>query len=447
MDYREALAYLYSFADYERLTRMPYGPAAMNLPRTERLLARLGDPHQAYPIIHIAGTKGKGSTAALVAAALQAAGYRVGLYTQPHLHTYRERIRINGCLISPTELADLVAAVRPHVEAVHQTAPDLGRLTTYEIGTALALWHFARQRVDIAVLEVGLGGRLDATNVVTPTVAAITLIGYDHTQVLGNTLAAIAGEKAGIIKPGGVVVSAPQPAEALAVIAARCRERRARLVLVGYDTPLAEVLDGGQVPGRPYQVVRLPGLGQQPFPLPLLGAHQAVNAAVASAILAECHAAGIPVPPSAIRAGFARVAWPARLEILAERPLVVADGAHNLESARALARALTDCCRYRRLFLVLAILADKDIPAIARALVPLAEQTIVTRTAHPRAAAPETILAALPVGARAATAPSVAEALEVARAQAGPDDLICVTGSLSAAAEARTALGRAVESD
>ena len=231
MDYRESLAYLMKYADYERL---PRSGIVWDLRRIERLLKRLGDPQYAARAVHVAGTKGKGSTSAMIAAILRQAGYRVGLYTSPHLLSFTERIRVNGRPIAETDWARLVEVVQPHVEAENALG-DLGELTTFEILTAMAFLHFREVRADYQVVEVGLGGRLDATNVVRPEVCVITSISYDHTDVLGDTLAKIAGEKAGIIKPGATVVSAPQAAEAMEVIERVCREKGAPLLKVGRD--------------------------------------------------------------------------------------------------------------------------------------------------------------------------------------------------------------------
>src|SRR3972149_6128369 len=231
MNYREALEYLLKFADYERISR---AGIVWDLKRIERLLARLGDPQNAAKSVHIAGTKGKGSTSAMIASILKSAGYKVGLYTSPHLLSYTERIQYDGKPISENDWAELTETIKPHVEAENRIG-DLGQLTTFEIFTAMAFLHCKRVKADWQVLEVGLGGRLDATNVVKPEVCVITSISYDHMDVLGNTLAKIAGEKAGIIKSGADVVSAPQFPEAMEVIERVCRERRVKLVKVGEE--------------------------------------------------------------------------------------------------------------------------------------------------------------------------------------------------------------------
>src|ERR1700730_10504212 len=231
MNYQEALAYLYSLSDFERGGPYTHEPTE-NLPRESYLLAQLGNPQQDYSCTLIAGTKGKGSTAVLIEQVLRQAGLRTGLYTQPDLHTFRERIRVNGRLISESEAAELLTEIRAVIEHIQEQG-TFGPFITYEVATALALLYFSRQRIDHAVLEVGLGGRVDATNVIQPLVSVITSISYDHMQILGNTLTQIATEKAGIIKPHGVVVSSAQSPEALLAIAAMCHKPHASLVRIG----------------------------------------------------------------------------------------------------------------------------------------------------------------------------------------------------------------------
>ncbi|MBI4297638.1 MAG: bifunctional folylpolyglutamate synthase/dihydrofolate synthase [Chloroflexi bacterium] len=437
MDYSAAIEYLLSFTDYERLPGQAYAEANFDLRRVEALLAKLGNPHLGPRTVHIAGTKGKGSTAAMIASALQAAGHRVGLYTSPHLLDIRERFQVDGQLIHQNELAALVAQLKPKVEAVNREA-SFGLLTTFELLTALAFLHFARQRVDYQVLEVGLGGRLDATNVVVPSVCVITSLSLDHTAVLGPTLAHIAQEKAGIIKPGVVVVIAPQREGARAVLRAVCRDKGARLVEVGQDITW-EVLsrqEEGQalvVGGRQ---------GRYKLWLPLLGDHQAENAAVAVAALEA-----LEVDALSIVAGLAGVSWPGRLQILRRSPWLVVDGAHNPYSAAKLAQALRHYFDYQRLILVMGASSDKDIAGMAEALAPQASLVLATSSGHPRASDPkEIVLQFLNRGVEARVASGLESALRQAQAYAGPRDLICVTGSLFLVAEAlelaRTAVPR-----
>ncbi|MBI3978739.1 MAG: bifunctional folylpolyglutamate synthase/dihydrofolate synthase [Chloroflexi bacterium] len=441
MNEQEALDYILGFTDYERSKTERYSAEQFHLSRMARLLAELGDPHRRIPAVHIAGTKGKGSTAAMIASALRAAGYRVGLFTSPHLHHFRERIQLDGEPIAPAEFAALVERVRPAVERVMAEACH-GPVSTFEIATALAFCFFAERDADFQVLEVGLGGRLDATNVVHPLVATITSVSLDHTHILGSTIEAIAREKAGIVKAGGVVVAAPQRPEAMAVIAATAEAQGARLVRVGADVTFAAAepparLRPGEAAGIGQRLVVTGRLGRYELRIPLLGRHQQENAAAAVATL-ECLAEQrVRVTPAAIRQGLETVRWPGRLEIIGSRPLVVADGAHNPDSARRLAEALREYFDYRRLFLILGASADKDVAGIVGELVGVADLILATRSHHPRAAEPVWLAQLVEqAGGPAEICLTVEAALDRAHSLAGPDDLICVTGSLFVAAEA-----------
>ena len=430
--YEEALDYIYSFTDYEKTTSYRYAPKFFDLARMERLLASLDNPHRRFPSVHIAGTKGKGSTAAMTASVLQAAGYRTGLYTSPHLHTFRERIRVDGQLIERAEVVVLAERLRPLVEGVEG-------ITTFEVMTAMAFLHFVERGVDFAVLEVGLGGRLDATNVVSPLVSVITSLSYDHTHILGHTLAQIAREKAGIIKRGVPVVSAPQPPEAMAVIEQVCREREAELVVVGRDW----TWEAGEanLKGQWFKVAG--GGGQEAsrsFWIPLLGRHQLINATIVVAAVEMLRRQGVHIPEASVREGLRRVRWPGRLEVLGRRPFLIVDCAHNADSAQKLAAALRELFAYRDLILVFGASADKDIRGMMRALLPLAREVILTRAHHPRAADPgELREEARSLGWEAAISEDVAGALSQALKLADEDDLVCVTGSTFVVAEAREA--------
>lgn len=424
----EAAAWLFSFTDSE--AKLPRTPQEFNLPRAEALLGQLGDPQRRYPSVVIAGTKGKGSTAAMTEAILRAAGLRVGLYTSPHLHTLRERVQVDREPIAPESVAEQVEQMRP---AVARMNPSLGPLSTYEVTTALALRYFAAQQVDAAVLEVGLGGRYDAVNAVTPLVSAISSISYDHMEALGHTLDAIAYQKAGIIKPGVPVVTVPQEQSAAQTIARVAAEQAAPL-FVAEPEGLRDTASGRLLP-YPAPV--------QAATVGLRGQFQLENARLASGIARLLIEQGLPVTERAVAEGLASVRWPGRLETLRERPLIIADGAHNGDSAQRLMDALRQLFQYRRLILILAVSADKDLAAIAAALAPAAHTLFLTRTTHPRAASIEQLVAG--VGPFAAgelrTANDVAEAITLALESAGPDDLICVTGSLFAVAAAREACG------
>ncbi len=475
MNYQEALAYLYSLSDFERGGPYNRNPEE-NLPRESRLLELLGNPQQSYTCTLIAGTKGKGSTAALIERVLRQAGLRTGLYTQPDLHTFRERIRVNGRLISEAEVAELVPEVRAAVEAI-QEQREFGPYITYEVATALALLYFQRQQVQHAVLEVGLGGRLDATNVTQPLVSVITSISYDHTQILGDTLKEIATEKAGIIKPNGVVVTSAQAPEALLAIVAACRRQHARLVRAGsagadpaqaaveaeqagrghylsprQDSPPVHLVDVGseQLPPLSYRYRReeydeerqqftiwTPERVYAGLVIPLIGLHELENATAALATLDMLRERGVAWDEAALREGFLAVRWPARIEVVGRAPTIVVDGAHNADSMQKLIAALRETFTMHRLIVVLSPFRDKDLVGIAQALAGV-DIVILTRMASPRAATIEQLQAVFAEHAPDVTIDSARDstsAMELALDLAGRSDLICATGSLYLAAE------------
>lgn len=455
MNYQEALAYLYSLSDFERGGPYNRNPEE-NLPRESRLLELLGKPQQSYTCTLIAGTKGKGSTAALIERVLRQAGLRTGLYTQPDLHTFRERIRVNGRLISEAEVAELIPEVRAAVEDI-QEQHEFGPYITYEVATALALLYFQRQQVQHAVLEVGLGGRLDATNVTQPLVSVITSISYDHTQILGNTLREIATEKAGIIKQDGVVVTSAQAPEALLAITAICRRQHAHLVRVGSaDADLAQVeveveqAGSEQLPPLSYRYRReeydeehqrftiwTPERAYRGLVIPLIGQHELENATAALATLDMLHERGIAWDEAALREGFLGVRWPARIEVVGARPTIVVDGAHNADSMQKLIAALRETFTMHRLIVVLSPFRDKDLVGIAHALAGI-DIVILTHMASPRAATIEQMQAVFAEHAPGVTINSARDstsAMELALDLAGRGDLICATGSLYLAAE------------
>lgn len=434
MEYHDALRYLYSLVDYEKRRVEQYTPREFKLERVFDFLDQLGNPHHAYPALHIAGTKGKGSVSAMLAAMTRAGGLRTALYTSPHLHTYRERIQIDGEPISRDALAALIAEVRPAVERVEG-------LTLFEATTGLAFLYFARQQVDMAVIEVGLGGRLDATNVITPEVSVITSLSLDHTRLLGNTVAEIAREKGGIIKPGVPVVSAPQPPEALAVLEAIAAERGAPLAVVGRDWAWDAVQRTFEGQTLAIRQVGSASDFDDVYALPLLGDFQQENAAVAVATAAILHARGHTwAAPATVRAGLAQTQWPGRMEILQREPPVVVDCAHNPYSAQTLAHSLTTWFPNTRWLLILGVSNDKDISGILHALLPLAERVFVAHSHHPRAAAPEALAAqCAALGKEADIVTEPPRALEAALKQLKPGLGIIATGSVFLAADVRAA--------
>lgn len=435
--YSEALAYVYSLTDYEKRGFAAYAAENYDLQRVRHLLALLDEPQRSFDVVHIAGSKGKGSTAAMAESMLRAAGYRTGLYTSPHLHTFRERIRLNGELISEDEVVRMMQQVRP-------LADQIVDITTFEVMTAAALAWFAENGVEWVVLEVGLGGRLDATNVVTPAVAVITPISLDHVAILGDTLAQIATEKAGIVKPGVPVVSAPQPAEALQVIEDTCKRREAPLTLVGRDwtwewlAPRPEA--GSAVPQGQWFRIRGGGQVLDDLWLPLLGEYQLANATTGLAALWQIPAVRERLAGDTIREGLRGVYWPGRLEILDRQPLVVVDSAHNGDSAQKLMAALRAYLDFERLIVVLGISADHATPGLLNALLAGAGRAIATRSRHARAASPGWLQEqAAALGFELETSDDVPQALAMALEEAEAADLVLCTGSVFVAAEARAA--------
>jgi len=428
--FQQALDYIYSFIDYER--QGPRVRQTWDLRRVEVLLEMLGNPHLKSKTVHIAGSKGKGSVAAMTASVLSTAGYKTGLFTSPHLHFYNERIRVDGSYISNDEIVEMVARVKPAVETVNRDA-TYGKLTTFEVTTAIGFCYFEEMGVDFQVMEVGLGGRLDATNVIKPEVCAITSISYEHMDLLGDTLTAIATEKAGIIKPGCTVVIAPQVEEAGKVFNDITSKRQARLIQVGKDIQYKDLgFDGFKqslvVTGR---------LGEYQFAIPLLGQYQLDNASVAVGILEVLMEQGYQIPVQKLVDGMARVNWEARLQVINRRPLVIVDGAHNADSAHKLREALKRYFKYDKAILILGLSGDKDLDGIVSELAPVFEKVIATRSIHPRAMATAPIVNEFKKhGIEALQTDDISLALPMALNMAKEKDMICVTGSLFVASGA-----------
>ena len=434
MDYQEALDYVLRFADYERL---PRSGVVWDLSRVERLLEKLGSPQHAAKSVHVAGTKGKGSTAAMITSILKQAGYRVGLYTSPHLLSYTERIRMEGEPITEQEWVRLTEVVRPEVEAVNAEG-TYGELTTFEIYTAMAFTCFRDMNADYQVMEVGLGGRLDATNVVKPQVCVITSISYDHTEVLGGTLAQIAGEKAGIIKSSATVVSSPQAPEAMKVIERVCREKGVRLVKVGAE--ITWQINKFSPEGQSF---RLRGLdGEYDLKIPLAGEHQVENAATAVTAAEVPSDMGVRITAGHIAVGLEKLKWSGRLQVLRREPWVVVDGAHNTDSMEKLGEALKKHYSYDKLTFILGFSNDKDIAGMIARAATMTDSIILTRTRSPRAVEPETLAEEFKkYGVTPKMANSVPEALKLALGEAGKGDLICAAGSVFVIAEVMEEVG------
>ena len=497
MVYAASLQYLYSFIDWER--GIGYGvdaPPRFTLHRISALLRILDNPHQRFASVHIAGSKGKGSTAAILESVLRAAGLRTGLYTQPHLHTFRERVRIDNRPIGPETFIYLVDRITGAVETLKSERPDLGNPTTYELSTALGFLSFVEAAVDMAVVEVGLGGRLDATNVITPHVSVITSIGLEHTAILGDTLTAIAREKAGIVKKDGLLVHAPNPAEVLDVFRQICAKRNARIIAadetrnaaIAMTVPRESSLGScasehsdfmgkdsvhgstgsprtvHEFPSRelssprvanepaglaiPVQECRITTLGEQrDVRFPLHGRHQRVNLSVALAVVDELAAQGTPLTIEAVCSGIETVRWPGRFEQLSARPLVVADGAHTPDAMACLRETLEEHYSGRSIHCILGTNQDKNVDLLLESILPVIDNLIVCRSRHPRAQDPQEIVAAVAGRVPTALAESVEQAVAMGMDAMGSEDVLCVTGSLFVAAEAREVFGLAEERD
>ncbi len=436
MTYEDALTFINSLLSVERVPKIP--SETSKLQRVKDLLYRVGDPHRRLAIVLVAGTKGKGSTAAMLASIMQRSGLRVGLYTKPHLVDYRERIQVNGTLIAPEALTRVVEVLQPHVEAMRDQ--PYGPPTYFDVSVALAFLHFSEIGVDLAVMEVGLGGRLDATNIADPVASVVTPVSYDHMEILGTTLDAIAREKAGIIRTHGVVVSAPQAPEALASIIDVCARQEAKLWLVD------EVMRWQGLSTTPYEqsfALSGPWGDYGTLALPLIGAHQLVNAATATATAELLRERGFPLVPEAIREGLAALRWPARIEVLREHPYVVVDVAHNPASIGALRQVLEGLFSGRRIVLVFGMVATHDHRACTSLIAPLAEVAIVTTPQHVRPL-PARVLAE-EVGryvARVEVVEDRTAAVERALELADAEDVVVITGSFFLVGDVREALRR-----
>lgn len=438
--YEDSVARLLGLVDHERSApAQPRQKRIYDLRNVERLLARMGDPHRRRGVAHVAGTKGKGSTAAMVESIARAAGYSTGFYSSPHLHSFCERIRRDGQPVSRDRFAELTDAVWPH-HIANAADPDAGPATLFEYLTAMGFQCFAQDRVDVSVIEVGLGGRLDATNVVTPEVSVITPVSLDHMAILGDTIGEIAADKAGIIKPGAPVVVGPQFPDAMEAISRAATEQSAPVVCVG-DAITWEV-EAASAEGQ-----RLEIRGRRDtyrLRLPLLGDFQGANAATAVGAVETLADAGYSIDRHAVIDGLESVEWPGRMEVLGREPTLVVDGAHNDHSVATLLATLRTYVPHRNLVLVAGFSRDKRVDAMVELLAERADRVIATRSRHPRSMRPAEIaeqflaqrVPADRVGITAHTDDAIAEAVATADA----DDLVLVTGSLFVVAEAREAV-------
>jgi len=428
MTYAEAVAYLESLVDFERLGFRRHFADTVSLDSIRALLDLLGNPQHGLPCVHIAGTKGKGSTAAILESILTQAHHYVGLFSSPHLISFRERIRIGGEMVREADIKWAVEQVRPAIEQLRAEA-KLNPSTFFEAYTAMAYLLFRKHGVDLAIMEVGLGGRLDATNTCEPIACAITTLGMDHTEILGDTIEQIAREKAGIIKPGVPVVTAPQEPAALAVLQEVADVSGARL-----EGPNSRAVCGYPALGPETGET---AAGVRPLHLSLFGDHQRTNLGVALGLVNILREQGYEITKEAVRKGCRWVRWPGRLQIVGEKPWVVLDVAHNEAAAQALVTALPRMVKYDRLIAILGLSAEKDATAFCRTLAPLVDVAILTRAQIERALPVADLVAASEgMWRESLVAEDVPTALRRARETAGDGDCILVTGSFYVVGEA-----------
>ena len=441
--YASGLRWLYDHADYERMRTVPYNARTFNLDRMRRLLEAMDNPHEQLKFVHIAGTKGKGSTCAMVSSMLEACGYAVGLFTSPHLIDVRERISINSQWIGQSDLTELLKQVQKHYAKIEEQP------SFFEIMTAAALRYFADQAVDIVVLETGLGGRLDCTNVVRPLVCGLTRISEDHTHILGKELRSIAKEKAGIMKSGVPVISIEQEASVAAVFHEEAQRLGAKLEFTGQQIDFSYRFEANRELGPHTRVsVTTPTSRFEHLPVPLKGEHQALNCGLALAILDKLKADGFQLPEDKVIAGLAATRIAGRMELAWNKPRVMLDGAHNAASIQALIRALGAHVTYDSLVVVFGCAQDKDVAGMLKQLALGADKIIFTKAKNnPRACEPEDLLTrfAEVSGKMAQVAPTFPEALKLAGRAVSREDLIVVTGSFYLVGEAKKHLAEAAK--
>ena len=436
--YGSALKYLFAQTDYEQMLRVRYNSDTFSLVRMKTLLKSLQDPHRQIQSVHIAGTKGKGSTATMLAGMLQACKYKVGLFTSPHICDLRERIRVNGEMIPRVQLTRLIAKLQPKIDKMED------KPTFFEIMTALAFCYFVDQGVDIAVVEAGLGGRLDSTNVLKPTVCGLTSISLDHMHQLGNTVAKIAEEKAGIFKKDVPIVSVPQSTEAKRVLRRLAKESKSRLMFTGEEIDFSYRVESSRQAGCHTRICLTTDHSSfEHLPVPVFGEHQAVNCGLALALLDQLKLQGMNIDDELAKTGLADVDLPGRMELIGQDPRVLVDGAHNAASIQALLRAMAQHIPYDSMVMIFGCAADKDIPGMMARISTGADKVVFTRTANnPRAARPEDLAAAYleHCGREAQVTESLFDALQIARNAAGREDIICICGSFYLVGEAKLML-------
>jgi dihydrofolate synthase/folylpolyglutamate synthase len=441
--YKQAKEFLLQTIDYEKLTQYKYDTSAFDLKRMEEMMSFVGNPHKKRKTVHITGTKGKGSTSIIISSVLQALGLKTGLFTSPHLIHLGERMRVNDRMISQKMFVQLINMIKPYIDRITLKNPIL-MPTFFEIITAIAFLYFEREKTDISVLEVGMGGRLDSTNIVLPEVSVITPVGYDHTDRLGHTLDRIAFEKAGIIKEGVPVISSIQEPDALAVISKTCKEKRSRLHLVGRDILIHDinVTKRNKIYGTECEIKTWRKSYKNIF-LPLVGRHQVENCAAAIGSLEVLSETGvIKVDNDMVINALAKIRCPARIEVISENPLIILDTAHTVASMKILRESIKENFSFKKLVLVIGLSADKNIEGVLKEITCIADDLILTRTGNPREAEPEqmAVTAKHSFHNDLMIIENIDVALKEANRIAKKDDLVCITGSFFLAGKVKEIL-------
>ena len=438
--YNQALKYLFERTDYERQSRLRYNVTTFDLGRMNKFLKGIGNPHKKMETVHIAGTKGKGSTATMLARMMEANGYRVGLYTSPHVTTLHERIAINSKLISEREMLSLINRVHSTVEKM---AKDDDAPTFFEIMTGLAFMHFVDKEVDIAIIETGLGGRLDSTNVIMPSVVGITSISIDHQNLLGEDIHSIAKEKAGVIKKGVPVITVPQDPLAMRALKRQANSVRAPLRVTGHDIDFSYRFESSREHGPHTRIcVTTPTSKFEHLRVPLPGDHQAINCGLALAMLDNLKVQGYEIDDEKAIHGLRKVSMTGRMEIIYEDPRILVDTAHNAASIRALIQAIGQHVPYDSMVMIFGCNGDKDIRGMLEQLQYGADKVIFTRSNSPKAVFPEDLAEMYTeiCGKMYQTAMSISEAIRIASNAVSREDLICITGSFYLVGQAKEQL-------
>ena len=438
--YDQAMRYLFDRTDYERQSRLRYNVTTFNLDRMQALLKALGNPHKKLKTVHIAGTKGKGSTATMLARMLEANGYKTGLYTSPHVTTLHERIAVNGGMITERQMLRLINRVHGPVEklAAGGDAP-----TFFEIMTAMAFMHFGDQKVDFAVVETGLGGRLDSTNVIEPAVVGITSISIDHQNLLGNTIDCIAKEKAGVIKAGVPVVTVPQDPKAMRILKKEAAAMKAQLSVTGRDIDFSYRFESSREYGPHTRVcVTTPTSRFEHLRVPLPGEHQAINCGLALAMLDKLKGQGYAIDDEKAMAGLSGTTMVGRMEVICNDPRIIVDTAHNAASIKALISAIGQHVPYDSMIIIFGCNSDKDVRGMLMQLQYGADKVIFTRSNSPKAVLPQDLAEMYTeiCGKMCQTAVTISEAVRTARSAISREDLICVTGSFYLVGQAKEQL-------